>query len=51
MIINQSQVAMSSNRTYVKKQSESFSIAKNEQKPKGSFFNLIEQMGGKPDEV
>ena len=50
MIINQSQVAMSSNRTYVKKQSESFSIAKNEQKPKGSFFDLIEQMGGKPDE-
>lgn len=51
MIINQSQVAMSARRTYTKKQTETFSVAKEEIKPaNGSFFNLIEQMGGKPSE-
>jgi len=47
MIINQSQVAMSSQRSFIRRQTDTFSVSKQQVEPeKKGFKDFIEQLGG-----
>ncbi len=51
MIINQSQVAMSSSRAYLRRQSDSYSMTTKEVKPnKGSFLDMLGQISGNEED-